>query len=254
MNFNNDILNELNNIGPALVPLQKLNVYTVPENYFENFSDSILLEINNKGFTVLPVEAIHTMDVPAGYFDNLAENILAKIKTLQPPTFAQELKELSPALYATGNDNVFKVPGNYFKDLPEIILSQVKRPARVVVMKQRTTFARYAAAAAISGIMGLSLFSVLNNNNNTVKKEPYIASVIVEAKNIIQTNSFDKVLETVTEDEIVGYLQNNGEDVKTALVAASIETKELPSEDDYITNENTLNNFLEELNINDYAN
>lgn len=250
---NEDILNELNSISPALVSLQRLNVFTVPENYFENFSNALLVEINHRGPSLLPVEAVNMMDVPAGYFDNLAENILAKIKAAQPQTVVEEIKELSLALSATGNDNVFSVPGRYFEDLPEIILSQVNKPAKVVAMKPRSSFARYAAAAVVTGIMGLSLFSVFNKKSS-VNDTPLAASVIADAKKIMQTNSFDKVLETVSDDEIVGYLQNNGQDVKAALVAAAMDTKDLPSEDDYITNENTLNNFLEELNINDYSN
>lgn len=252
-----DILNELKRISPALVHLQKLNVFTVPENYFENFSHSLLLKINHRDSSFLPVEAVNMMDVPVGYFDNLAENILAKIKAAQPQTAAEELKELSPALSATGNDNVFKVPGRYFEDLPEIILSQVNRPAKIVAMKPRSSFARYAAAAVVTGIMGLSLFSLFNKTSpesDTVLTASVTASVIADARNIMQTNSFDKVLETVSDDEIVGYLQNNGQDINAALVAAAMDTKELPSEDDYITNENTLNNFLDELNLNDYSN
>lgn len=251
MFYNEDILNELKMISPVLVSLQKLNVFTVPENYFENFGYSLIKEINQNE-RIQDLEPVNMMDVPAGYFDNLAENILAQIKISQLQTASEELKELSPALFATGNDNVFKVPGRYFEDLPEIILSQVNIPAKVIAMKPRSSFARYAAAAVITGIMGLSLFTVFNNKNND--NNVLSAAVIVEANNIIKTNSFDKVLETVSEDEIVGYLQKSGQDVNAALVASATDTKELPSADDYIIDDNTLNNFLDDLNINNYSN
>jgi hypothetical protein len=251
---NNDILNELYSISPALIPLQKLNVFTVPENYFENFYSSVLIrpELAESEISVLPVEALNLMDVPTGYFDNLAENILAKIKAAQPQTTLEELNEISPALAATGNDNVFTVPGRYFSDLPEIILNRMK-PAKVISMKPRSSFARYAAAAVITGVLGLSLFTIFNKKS-TPENPVLTASVIADANNIIRTNSFDKVLETVSDEDIVGYLENNGQDVKAALVAAATDTKELPSADDYITDDNTLNKFLDGLNLNDYSN
>ena len=255
MYSNKGILNELKGIGPALIPLQKVNVFTVPAGYFEQFPDVLLGEINEPEYMLLPLEALNTMDVPAGYFDSLAGNILAKIKGSQLQTTAEELKELSPALSATGNDNVFTVPAGYFRDLPEIILGRVSTPAKVISMRTRSSFIKYAVAAVITGLLGLSLFSVFNKKDTlNPTSSAFTASVNDDAKNIILAGSFDKVLETVSDDEIVGYLKNNGQDVKAALVASAIDSKELPAEDEYITNDNTLNNFLDKLNINDYSN
>ena len=251
MNKNNDIIEELNSIAPALVPLHKCHVFSVPDNYFQHFSTNLLLEIK-KEISILPLPK-NVMDIPHGYFDSLADNILAKIKLAQPVSVAQELKNLSPTLTATGNDNVFKVPPSYFQDLPEIILSQVNRPAKVVTMKIRSSFARYAAAAIVSGILGLSLFSLLDNKAST-ETTPLTASVLVDGKKILQTNSFDSVLETVSDDEIVGYLQNSGQDVNAALVASTLDSKELPAADDYILNDNTLKNFMDKLHINNNSN
>lgn len=255
MNTREDILNELKSIAPALISIRELNVFKVPDGYFDNFSSALFNEINLQDSSVLPLEALNMMDVPAGYFDTLAENILAKIKAGQL-TAAEELQHISPALAATGNDNVFTVPGRYFEDLPEIILSRVNTTAKVIAMKPRRFFSRYAAAAIVTGVLGLSLFSLFNkkNSGDTMPDVQLTASVMAEAKNIMQTNSFDKKLETVSDNEIVDYLENTGHDVEAALVATVADTKDLPSEDEYITNDNTLNNFLEELNINDYSN
>lgn len=252
MKNNQDILQELKSISLALIPLQGINVFTVPFNYFQQFNDELLNEIR-EDISLLPFAGINRMEVPAGYFDSLASNILSKIKSLETQSVLEELKELSPALSATGNDNVFSIPTRYFQDLPEIILSRVHKPAIVVSMRTRSSFVKYAAAAVVSGILGLSLFSVLNNKTN-IESSPLTASVVTDAKKIIQSNSFDKTLETISDEEIVGYLKNNGLDVNAALVASATETKELPAADDYIINDNTLNNFLDELNINQSTN
>ncbi|MEJ7626585.1 MAG: hypothetical protein WKF35_06980 [Ferruginibacter sp.] len=254
--FNNeDILKELENISPVLIPLQQLNVFSVPENYFTDFSEMVLLEVSAETPAFLTSEVANTREVPAGYFDSLADTILAKIKITPIQSAVEELKELSPALSTTGNDNVFTVPSRYFEDLSEIILSQVKPAAKIVEMRSHSSFMRYAVAAVITGIMGLSLFSVFDKKNiETIESTPLTASVLNDANKILQTNSFDKVLETVSEDEIIGYLQKNGQDVNAALVAASVDLNELPSADDYIINEDALTDFLKELNIKDYSN
>ncbi len=228
MNKVNDIQNELTNLAPALIPLQRLNVFTVPENYFNDFPVFLSETLNNES-SFLPTVNVNMMDVPSGYFDSLAENILIKIKSLSQQTVPEELKVLSPALSAIGNDNIFTVPRRYFEDLPEIILSQVNKPAAVISMRSRSSFARYAAAAVITGIMGLSLFTLLNKK--TIENEaPLTVSVVNEGKNNLQTNSFERLLETMSDAEIVGYLQNDGQDVNAALVASATDEKQVYSQ------------------------
>jgi hypothetical protein len=251
MNTREDILNELKNTAPALIPLMKKEVFTVPAGYFNELSVRLHSVMNMDEAHVLPVSPANVMKVPDGYFDSFAQTILSKIKSASLSA-EEEIRELSPALSVTGNDNVFTVPSHYFQDLPGIIVSRVSKPSRVVTMQSHSSFARYAAAAVITGIMGLSLFSIFDKKNS-LTETAYTAAIEV-GKNIIRSNSFDSVLESVSDEEIVGYLQDNGEDVKTALLAASIDTKELPSADAYITNENTLDQYLDDINLKDYSN
>lgn len=246
MDHNNEILQELKDLAPALIPLQKRQVYAVPVGYFENFSEEVRGQLKEETSEIFTLPRV-TMTVPSGFFEGFAGSVLQKIKK-SDLTAAEELKELSPALSATGNDNVFTVPASYFKNFPDMLLSQVQKPAKVVTMKSRSVFARYAAAAVITGILGLSTFSLLNSRNEADQVN-VTALAMAEAKNIIQTNSFDRVMETVSDEEIVGFLQREGQDVEAALVASSIDSKELPAADEYIINENTLDNYLETLDI-----
>lgn len=245
MTYNNEIVQELEILAPALISLQKVQVYSVPAGYFEEFSGNVVEGLSSKGSLILPSPA-STMAVPDGYFQNFADSVLQKLK-LDDLSAAGEIKELSPALFAAGNDNVFTVPNSYFKNLPDIIAGQVRQPAKVISMYRRS-FARYAAAAVITGLLGVTMFSVFNSKSDSDNVN-VTALAMAEAKNIIQTNSFDRVLETVSDEDIVGFLQSGGQDVEAALVASSVDSRELPAADEYIINENTLTNYLESLDI-----
>lgn len=247
MNHNNDILQELQALAPALIPLHGKQVFSVPAGYFDRFSGDVTAILHGESSNILTIPHAN-MTVPQGFFEGFASSVLQKIKATEQLTAAEEIKLLSPALSATGNDNVFTVPGSYFKNFPDILLSQVSQPAKVISMKSRSSFARYAAAAVITGILGLSTFSIFNSRNEA-EEVNVTALAMADAKNIIQTNSFDRVMETVSDQEIVGFLQQGGQDVEAALVASSIDSKELPSAEEYILNENTLDNYLETLDI-----
>lgn len=245
MNPGNEILQELESLAPSLIPLQKMQVYSVPVGYFERFNEELGVLLQPDFSNILSTPRA-TMTVPDGFFDGFAGSVLQKIKMADTST--EEIKQLSPALSATGNDNVFTVPHSFFNNFSDQVLSQVQRPAKIVSMKSRSVFARYAAAAVITGILGLTTFSLLDNKSDA---EPIsiTALAMADANKIIQTNSFDRVLETVSDEEIVGFLQSSGQDVKAALVASSTDSKELPAAEDYILNENTLDNYLKTLDI-----
>jgi len=245
MNNKTEILDELSAIGPALIPLQGLCVFNVPESYFAQFPDNLLEKVNKP--IALQNNIASPFSVPQGYFNNLAETIMGKVAR-EEDSAEVEIKKLSPALSATGNDNVFKVPSYYFTNLAGSIVAQVQTPAKVVKMKPRSLFVRYAAAAVITGILGLSTFSFFNNRSSNLIVADNTA-IVATGQQIIASSSFDKILETVSAEEIEQYLTKQGEDVKAALVASSIDSKDLPAADDYLFNENTLNNYLKSLQI-----
>ena len=246
MNRKSEILKELEAIAPALIPLQGQQVFFAPEGYFETFSTEVSMRLAYETSKVLPMPST-TLSIPEGFFDGFANSVLQRIK-MADVSAASEIKGLSPALAATGNDNIFKVPATYFRDLPDMVLSKVQKPAKVISMKPKSFFARYAAAAVITGILGLSTFSLFNSRDE-VESVNTTAIAMADAQQIIQTNSFDRLMETVSDEEIVGFLRSEGQDVKAALVASSIDSKELPAAEEYILNENTLDNYLESLDI-----
>lgn len=114
MENNIDILNELRAISPFMAGINKVNVFTLPAEYFEGLSERclVLARAREKGMLEdLPRQ--YKQEVPAGYFDQLPDIIMKRIKGQQEETASEELRILSPMLYAIQNENVFEVPKDY---------------------------------------------------------------------------------------------------------------------------------------------
>jgi hypothetical protein len=58
----------------------------------------------------------------------------------------------------------------------------------------------------------------------------------------------------VTNTDIVNYLENNGSDMDEALVATTIDENELPTEEDYLTDDKALDKYLDNIDVNDLKN
>ena len=126
-----EIFNELNNISSLVAGIEKKNVFSVPEGYFDTLYIDVFKKVNT-GSTL----ATDKLSVPEGYFENLSASVLNRIKSLKDDP-AQELRDLSPMLYSIQNENVFSVPAGYFRDLENDILNKVKPQAKIVQLKKR---------------------------------------------------------------------------------------------------------------------
>jgi hypothetical protein len=233
-----NILNELMAISPLVASVPRVNVYRVDENYFDGIRAELQARIIASNF----IAPQNNFDVPQGYFENLPSNILAKIKAQENNPVFTEIEAISPTISGIGNKNVYTVPQGYFEQLamPD------KASAKVVQMGSRSVF-KYAAAAVVVGLLGFGAIKFIANtktNNETL-------AVVKEANEILKTNSFDAALASVSDKEIEKYLSQNGGDVNAALVAASIDDDNttLPEVDDYLFDDNTLDNFLNENNL-----
>ncbi|MBK7433382.1 MAG: hypothetical protein IPI66_05345 [Chitinophagaceae bacterium] len=246
-----DILNELKEISPLLAGLEKVNVYTIPAGYFESLSDDVLVSLKEEYpslFTGLTTPNANS--VPQGYFDSLADQILAKVNSQAVESASDELRKLSPMLYSIQDIQVFSTPAGYFDGLSGSLLEKVKpQPSRVVSMRRRTSqFFRYAVAAAFTGVMALGVFKFTGNPKTEM--DPLVA----EGTQIAKENKFDEELAKVSDADIVKYLESNGSDVDAALVAGTVDESELPSQEDYLTDEKALDNYLNNINTKDLNN
>jgi len=230
MHSNNTIQNELKELNSILAGISNQNVYTVPDGYFDVLSHDILLAVQPKN-----TQSGNDTNLPAGYFEGLADTIMGKIK-------AAEINEAESALL-TGlkNINVYRTPSGYFDNLATDIITKLPQPAKVVVMKKRSSFFNYAAAAVITGIIGLSVISVFNKKESSYSIQDNTETASIDPKNI------DEAFSTLTDADIVNYLQKDGQDVNAALVASITDDKNLPDQVDYLTDDKTLDNLLNEL-------
>ncbi len=241
-----DILNELKELSPAIAAMEKVNVFRVPQGYFEYLAADILMGIATENGSANIASS--TGDVPAGYFDGLAGSIIAKIKTQETEDAAAEISTLSPMLYSIQSENVFKVPTGYFEGLSETVLNAVNPPVKVVGMKRRTaTFFKYAVAAVFTGVMALGVFKFTGNSTEKIELPAYVTDGL-------KMQDVDQELAKISDADIVKFLEANGTDVKTAMVAGSIDENELPSQEDYLLDEKALDKYLNSINIDELKN
>lgn len=240
MQRNNDILNELREISPLLADIPKGNIQTVPAGYFDNLEvriciSSLLHQKETKEYFIKEKPG-----VPSGYFDSLSASILSKIKDVNSAE-----SELSfPLLDSLRNKNVFTVPEGYFDHLSEQIIAGtgIKEPAKVISIGANKWW-KYAAAALIAGLMMISVFYIYNSGGNEVYQ--YLA-----ASQQYQTSAqIEDGIASLNDDDIVKYLEMHGNITDNEVLLNYIDTDALPSELDYLIDDNTLNKYLDEINI-----
>ena len=240
-----DILNELRELSPTIAAIEKVNVFRVPQGYFEYLGADILMGIETENRSANTVSLVS--DLPTGYFDTLSGSILDKIKTAEAEDAAAEIRALSPMLYSIQNENVFEVPQGYFENLSGEVLDKVVPQPKVIKMQRRSSaFAKYAVAAAFTGVMALGVFK-FTSTDKKVNLPGYVTAGL-------KVQDVDQELAKISDDDIVKYLEANGTDVKTAMVANSIDENELPSQEDYLLDEKALDKYLNSINVNDLKN
>jgi hypothetical protein len=290
MDTRDDILKELQELQSTLAGRQVVNVFTVPEGYFEGFAGSVMRSINGDNILKTITQPAAT-DVPEGYFDTLAGNILSKIKQQNMAADSDETGEtLSPLLESLRHKNVFEVPQGYFDGLPgninerlfagdemaqlpavlqdlqqknvfevpqgyfdglatEIMSKLQLVPSKLVPMRSSLRIVKYAVAAAFVGVMALGVYKFVQPGHHEltdVQKE----GMALSRDETKYNSEFDKV----SDETIVKFLETGGQDVDAALVAMSVDEKELPTEDELMLDDKTLDDFLNNISDKDLNN
>ena len=242
MNRREDILMELKSISDAVAAIPFVNVFNVDSAYFSAMPQIIMAQINVG-------DSFNNLTVPDGYFERLAGNILNRIHALENDVIA-ELNEISPLIAGIEKKETYTVPKRYFEELT--FTDTQHKIAKVISISKPRSFFKYAAAAVITGLLGLSIVNIVDNNHET-DSSTMIAKITTGTlqQNALATNgSFDEALKNISDNEIEQYLQKNGQDVNAALVASSTdEIDKLPEATDYLLDENTLENYLKQNNL-----
>ncbi len=264
MNRSIDILNELETISPVVAGIGNENIFTVPAGYFDTVAGTVLASVKN--------EVAATGEVPEGYFDSLSNNILSKIEG----TAVNELQQLSPLLAGIKKVNPFEVPENYFEQVGDDItllvtedrissvLADVSKeqpfevPAgyfeqladnillktneqageKVVAMPKRfNAIWKYAAAAVFAGVMVFGMYKYTGTTSS--------GNIAGE----MSQTAFDQKMNNLAEEDIIKYLEKNGTREDLATLTSGIDEADLPDQEEYFTDDATLDKFLEDIEL-----
>ncbi|MEO6639086.1 MAG: hypothetical protein ABIN25_12475 [Ginsengibacter sp.] len=301
MKNSDEILNELKGISPYLAGLEKVNVYQVPEGYFEKLDGQITNFVIGNSNSEFLFDKTNVQQVPEGYFDSLSTDILAKIKKLYPETVEEEIQNISPLLFSlrkenvfevpvgyfdslttnvlsknqklysetTGvelqniapvllplrHENVFKVPENYFEEFAGTVLKELQ-PARakVIVMKSRNSWFKIAAAAVVTGAIAISSLNIFNHSFNQQDSRGSEAlastampSYVEESFQFKTAQEVDAGIARLNDEDIIKYLEKFGNVMDNDLLIKNTDLSELPTQADYLIDENTLNSYLDKI-------
>ncbi len=257
---------EPGNLSPMLDSLKDKNVFTIPEGYFGTLSTEIFAKIeklnlekenaepDNLSEIFYSLRNANVFSVPAGYFDTLSTKISAKIEDLEFETVSEELQNLSPVLSSLKNENVFTVPEGYFDSFANIVIKKAKpTSAKILTMTPRTTWLRIAAAAVVTGVIAIASLQIFNSSSNDGNsKPPTIASIeipgyIKESLQFKTEKQLDAGIAKLSDDDIIKYLEKNGNVLDNDVLLKNTDVSELPSQEDYLDNENTLNSYLDKI-------
>lgn len=240
MEKNNDILHELKEISPILADISRLNIQTVPDGYFDNLEIKICINSLLHQNVAKEYFIKEKPGVPEKYFEHLSDSILTRIKYDNNP----EQQKSFPLLDSLRDINVFKVPDNYFDNLSKQIVGKItgKENARVVSIAANKWW-KYAAAAMIAGLILMSVFYIFNSEDNQVSQ--YLAS----SQKYQTSAQIAAGITSLKDDDIVKYLETHGNSTDNEMLLNQIDTDALPAELDYLIDDNTLNNYLDKINI-----
>ncbi|HEY0668239.1 MAG TPA: hypothetical protein VGD22_08705 [Sphingobacteriaceae bacterium] len=141
--------------APHIASAGRENPFVVPEGYFDTMREHVSARV-----AVEDMGKDLGLKVPKGYFNELPGLIEAKIAV-------EELKE---ELSSEG----FKVPQGYFESLSDKIIERTQSEPKRQLFSIVPKWISYAAAACITGIIGISIWLNVNENsiNNRLAKVP----------------------------------------------------------------------------------
>lgn len=178
---------ELEEISPLLSEIPKTFPLSAPEGYFERLSGQIMQKIELEEISPLLAELPKTfpLSAPEGYFEQLSAQILNKVQV------QDELESISPLLSGIPKEFPLSAPEGYFDQLTANILADIQAPAKVVPMRPRRTYLKWASAACLIAIISTGTLFFMQNRQKIV------------------TPVEENALADVSDQEIVEYLQTH---------------------------------------------
>jgi hypothetical protein len=208
MTQNNNILQELKELGSSLAGIAPQNGYAVPDGYFDGLVNQVLnrikaLEAENVqeelGYLSSTLNSISKQmpySIPAGYFEGLENRLMEHVRESGDyQTAKEELETLSPMLSGLKKQMPYQVPQGYFENLNEDVNIRLnnKTETKIVSISSRRWF-RYAVAAMIVGVIVLGGLLFWNQKPVDPDKNPdeWVAKNVKKV-NAVQLDDFIKL-------------------------------------------------------------
>jgi hypothetical protein len=140
----------------------------------------------------------------------------------------------------------FEVPAGYFEQLADNVLNKIKEQggAKIIAMpKHRNAILKYAVAAVFTGVAALGIYKYVGTSTNNI--EVPVAGI---GEKKMDDKKFDETLSNLNEEDIIKYLEKNGSEEDLAALSSGIDEKDLPDQEEYFTDDATLDKFLEDIN------
>lgn len=238
-----DIAAEWEQIAPGL-HLPDEAPFRAPEGYFAALPEQVMQRIRaSEAVAVadilgtLPKASPLTAPAP-GYFSQLGTQVMQRIHQEEAGTSLEEAREIDGILAGLPRNHPFTpAPPAYFETLGSQVMGRIREEgAKVVPMKPRRTWVKWAVAACTAGILataGILRYGTGSNNTGPLAK--------------------------VSDQELVDYLQSHNDDFDNDAIYASVSnTTATPEQektqpgvqlDDVSTDD--LNQYIETTNTND---
>lgn len=201
------ILQELQQISPAVANLGRQNPYSLPLNYFEGFAAAVLERISAENPSFGPASA--PFSVPAGYFENLAADILDKARAQEVQSVPDELNEIAPLLNTISKKPVYTVPGGYFESLEVTIPLKIGQPAaKVIGMSKTRKIIQYAVAACTVGMLAIGGWFYSERQSaatDTAMAIPYDSAIQMDVSQELSQVNEQEIDQYLSEAPAVGY-------------------------------------------------
>ena len=207
---NRDIIQELRDLGSSLANAAHGNVYSVPSEYFKSFAEQVQKLV---WLSSLPKESPYR--VPAGYFEGLEERIMQAIRNHPDyQTSKEELESISPLLNSLNKRPVYSVPQGYFENFTFSEVSENTKPKVVSISSRK--WLKYAAAAIVTGLIGVSALMVFNKPKHAdVAGKAPLAKFEKEVKTIKDVKSTENLIDLMDAGLNEKELASNRKTVKT---------------------------------------
>ncbi len=227
------------------------NPYQIPAGYFEDFAGKMLAKVKalENGSVGEEMEALSPLlsglgkktpySVPDGYFNELPANLTDGARAIE--IVNEELENLSPMMNHLRTVQPYEVPTGYFEDFDQQMLRKVAQPkgGKLISMGGARKWIRYAAAAAVAGLVFIGAMKIFNQGPANVTG-PELAKISdTEIIQYLDQQTSDPV--AVTNESTGNEVTFTSADMKDML--ADVSDEELQKYvDQQVTGESTITN------------